>query len=73
VWGGGSSCFRVHPSLLPIDSKGWGPGGTRVVNIYAGVMPGYILAGVCMPSPRLKGRWAGGGSPIHPLYSPTFG
>jgi hypothetical protein len=27
VWGGGSLCFRVHPSLLPVDPKGQGPGG----------------------------------------------
>jgi hypothetical protein len=27
------------------------PGGTRVVNIYVGVVSGYIVAGVCMPSP----------------------
>jgi hypothetical protein len=73
VGGGGSSCFRVHPSLLPVDLKGWGPQGTRVVNIYAGVVPRYILAGVCIPSPWLRGRWAGGDSPVHPLYSPMFG
>jgi hypothetical protein len=44
-----------------------------VVNIYASVVPGYIVAGVCMPSPRSRGRWVGGDSPVHPLYSPMFG
>jgi hypothetical protein len=70
--GGGSSCLRVHPSSLPIDPQGQGPRGTWVVTIYAGKVPGYIVAGDCMPFPWSMGRWPGGDSPVHPLHSPTF-
>jgi hypothetical protein len=54
-------------------SVGSGPRGIWVVSIYASEVSRYIVAGDCMPNPRSRGRWAGGDSPVHPLYSPTFG
>jgi hypothetical protein len=46
--------------------------GTWVVTIYAGKVPGYIVAGDCMPFPWSRGRREGGDSPVHPLHSPMF-
>src|SRR6185437_10550240 len=37
----GSLCFRAYLSILPVHSKGEGPGGARVVTSYAGMVPGY--------------------------------
>ena len=37
----GSLCFRACLSILPIHPKGGGPGGSRVVTSYAGMVPGY--------------------------------
>ena len=37
----GSLCFRACFSVLPVHSKGGGPGGARVVTSYAGMVPGY--------------------------------
>jgi hypothetical protein len=42
--------------LVSYLSEGSGTQGTRVVNIYVGVVPEYILVGVCMPSPWSRGR-----------------
>jgi hypothetical protein len=69
---GCSSCLRVHPSSLSIDPQGRGLQGTWVVTIYAGKVPGYIVAGDCMPFPQSRGRCADGDSPVHPLHYPTF-
>ena len=38
----GSLCFRACLSILPVHSKGGGPGGARVVTSYAGMVPGYV-------------------------------
>ena len=37
----GSLCFWACLSVLPVHPKGGGPGGTRVVTSYAGMVPGY--------------------------------
>ena len=37
----GSLCFRACLSILPVHSKGGGPGGARVVTSYAGMVLGY--------------------------------
>ena len=37
----GSLCFRACLSVLPVQPKGGGPGGARVVTSYAGMVPGY--------------------------------
>ena len=37
----GSLCFRACLSILPVQSKGGGPGDARVVTLYAGMVPGY--------------------------------
>ena len=37
----GSLCFRACLSILPVHSKGGGPGGAKVVTSYAGMVPGY--------------------------------
>ena len=37
----GSLCFRACFSILPVHSKGGGPGGAKVVTSYAGMVPGY--------------------------------
>ena len=38
----GSLCFRACLSILPVHPKGGGLGGARVVNSYAGMVPGYV-------------------------------
>jgi hypothetical protein len=53
-WGGGSSCFRVCPSLLPVDPYGQGTRVTWVVIIYAGEVPRYIVAGECISCPTFE-------------------
>ena len=37
----GSLCFWACLSILPVNSKGGGPGGARVVTSCAGMVPGY--------------------------------
>jgi hypothetical protein len=44
-----------------------------VVIIYAGQVPGYIVAGECISCPTVEGYTACGDSPVHPWNSPTFG
>ena len=34
-------CFRACLSILPVQPKGGGPGGARVVTSYVGMVPGY--------------------------------
>jgi hypothetical protein len=34
-------CFQACLSILPVNSKGGGPGGARVVASCAGMVPGY--------------------------------
>jgi len=77
----GSLCFQACLSILPIHPNGGGPGGTRVVTSYAGMVPRY--AG----SFRYDGApWCDWGRPqvvtalsvcreaaSRLAYSPTFG
>ena len=36
-----SLCFRAYLSILPVHTKGGGPGGARVVTSYARMVSGY--------------------------------
>jgi hypothetical protein len=60
------------PEFFTYRSIGSKQRGTYVVTIYAGKVPGYIVAGDCLPFPWSRCRWAGGDSPVHPLHSPMF-
>ena len=77
----GSLCFRACLSILPIHPKGGGPGGARVVNSYAGMVPGYVGSFGYDGAPRcdwgrpqvvtaLSVRWE---AAFRLAYSPTFG
>ena len=37
----GSLCFRACLSILPVNPKGGGPEGAKVVTSYTGMVPGY--------------------------------
>ena len=76
-----SLCFRACLSVLPVHTKGGGPGGTRVVTSYASMGLGYAGSFGYDGAPRfdwgrpqvvtaLSVRWKAASQLV---YSPTFG
>ena len=76
----GSLCFRACFSVLPVHSKGGGPGGARVVTSYVSMGLGYAGSFGYDGAPRfdwgrpqvvtsLSVRWE---AAFQLVYSPTF-